>query len=189
METVYFIFAAVGVALWVLQFLFGFLGDMDHGDVSAGDAHDMHADATGHDSAHAWVWGLFSIRGMLAAMTFFGLGGLAAHYSSAGTYPSLAVALAAGLAGLLVIAGLLRLMAKATADGTLRIQNAVGQVGTVYLRIPGHSQGKGKVSAKVQEQLVEFQAITTGDELPTGAQVVIVNVVGPDTVEVIPAIC
>ena len=37
---------------------------------------------------------------------------------------------------------------------------------------------------KLQNQLVEFQAVTDGERLSTGATVVVTGVVGPDTVEV-----
>jgi hypothetical protein len=73
-------------------------------------------------------------------------------------------------------------------DGTARIERAVGQNGTVYLRIPAHKAGVGKVLVNVQNRTMEYQAMTNADELLTGAPVVVVHVLGPETVEVAPAV-
>jgi hypothetical protein len=75
---------------------------------------------------------------------------------------------------------------KLKADGTIHIERAVGTTGTVYLRIPGQKAGTGKVTLKLQNRTVEYQAITAHDELPTGAKIVVLGVVSPDTVEVGP---
>jgi hypothetical protein len=63
----------------------------------------------------------------------------------------------------------------------------VGQPAVVYLGVPGGRAGTGKVHLTLQNRLVELQAVTTqGAQLPTGADVIIVDVLGPDTVEVVP---
>ena len=54
----------------------------------------------------------------------------------------------------------------------------------MYLRIPGAKAGAGKVHLMLQNRTVEYQAVTAGAELPTGAPVKVVAVVNSDTVEV-----
>jgi hypothetical protein len=74
-------------------------------------------------------------------------------------------------------------------DGTLQIGGAVGLPATVYLRVPGGRQGVGKVLLTLQNRIVEYQAVTSQSsphDIPTGASVIVVDVVGPDTVEVAP---
>jgi hypothetical protein len=78
----------------------------------------------------------------------------------------------------------MRSLARLQSDGTVRIERAVGRAGTVYLRIPGGRSSAGKIHLMLQNRTVEYQAITTGTELPTGTPVKVVAVVGPDTVEV-----
>jgi hypothetical protein len=57
----------------------------------------------------------------------------------------------------------------------------------VYVPIPGGKQSAGKVTVKVQERLVEYAAMTSADEkLSTGAKVVVVGVIGGNTLEVEP---
>ena len=67
------------------------------------------------------------------------------------------------------------------------LERAVGQRGQVYLRVPGGKSGAGKVLVNVQDRTVECQAVTAQSELPTGARVVVVSVVGGNTVEVVAA--
>ena len=54
-------------------------------------------------------------------------------------------------------------------EGTLDPRNAVGQTATVYLRVPAHGQGQGKVHVKVQGRTAELAATSDGPEIPTGA--------------------
>ncbi len=81
----------------------------------------------------------------------------------------------------------MRTLHQLKSDGTVRIQRAVGQNGTVYLSIPGQRSGAGKVTLCLQNRTVECQAVTPYQPLPTGSKVVVTAVVGPDTVEVAPA--
>jgi membrane protein implicated in regulation of membrane protease activity len=201
MATFFVICAALGGTLMVCQFLASLLGlggdhgDADHGGDFGHDAgHDFGHDA-GHDAAHdvhhdqhssSWFFGVLSFRALSAALTFFGLAGSAALAAGWDRWQSLFVALAAGAIALYLVASLMRMLAGLKSDGTVRIERSVGTVGTVYLRIPGKRAGAGKVTLVVQGQSVECQAVTPSDDLPTGARVQVVSVVGPNTVEVIP---
>jgi len=93
--------------------------------------------------------------------------------------PALGIAFAAGVAALAVVAWLMRSLGRLRADGTLRIDRAVGLTGTVYLSVPA-----GKVHLKLQNRIVEYLAVTANDELATGSRVVVVSVSAPGTVEV-----
>ena len=83
---------------------------------------------------------------------------------------------------------LMRGLFKLTADGTERIARAVGEEATVYLTIPGENQGAGKVHVTVQHRTLEFDAVTSGEKLPTGARVIVVGVLSSDRVEVEPIV-
>jgi hypothetical protein len=198
-ETIYLVCAIVGGTLLVCQFLLGLLGFGDHHD-AAGD-HDFH-DVADHDSHvghgaqhddhhdghHSWFLSVLTFRSLVAALTFFGLVGLAAEKNFEQTPPvSLALAVAGGAAALLGVAYLMRVLHRLKSDGTVRIERAVGQAGTVYLTVPGQRAGVGKVTLKLQNRTVEYQALTPYQQLPTGSKVVVTAVLGPDTVEVAPA--
>ena len=51
-----------------------------------------------------------------------------------------------------VIAMLFYWVTKMQCSGTLRIKNAIGCVGQVYIPIPPEHSGMGKIQATVQEQ-------------------------------------
>jgi hypothetical protein len=196
-ETVYLVCAIGGGTLLVCQIILGFLGlghhdtDVDH-DVHVGD-HDTHIEHGGqdahggHETPTAWLLSVLTFRSAVAAVTFFGLAGLAAGVNfQQEPLVSLVIAVAAGCGALVGVAYLMRMLHRLKADGTVRIERAIGQGGTVYLTIPGQRAGVGKVTLSLQNRTVEYQALTPHQQLPTGSKIVVTAVIGPDTVEVAP---
>jgi hypothetical protein len=184
METAFLVCAITGGTVLTLQTLAGLLGfGADH-DLDADTDADAHFDA-GHGADHGnGFLGLLTVRTVTAALLFFGLGGLTALYYGMTEPAAFALAFAAGAAALYAVATIMKSLARLQADGTVRVERAVGCAGTVYLRIPGANAGPGKVHLTLQNRTVEYQAVTPGTELPTGTPVKVVAVVGPDTVEV-----
>ena len=179
MNTFFLICAGVGGTLVLLQFLAGALGFASDHDV--GD-HDVDHDVDHGDGN--WFLGLLTLRAMCAAVLFFGLGGLVAAYYDAPVMGQLGSAFAAGFVALYLVATLMKALYKLRADGTVRLNHAVGTTGTVYLRVPGNRAGAGKVTLCLQNRTVEVEAYTAADELPTGTPIRVVAVLGPSSVEV-----
>lgn len=176
MDTFFLVCAALGGTVIVLQTLAGMLGlggdhDTDHGDADHGDNGFM---------------GMLSVRTVAAAVTFFGLGGLTARYYDAAEPIALGAAVGAAAVAFYAVAVLIRSLSKLKADGTVRLDRAVGSTGSVYLRIPAAKGGTGKVHLTVQNRTAECLAVTAGAEIPTGATVRVVGIVHTDTVEVEP---
>jgi hypothetical protein len=179
----------------VAQFFLGFGGDHDGGDGGPEDAPDamggMHADA-GHGHTHAdgaqhdstWLFGVLTFRTVLIGVTFFGLTGKAAMASGFAQPRPLLIAVACGLASMYGVYFLMRGLYKLTADGTERIGRAVGEEGRVYLSIPGHNKGVGKIHVTVQNRTLEYDAMTAGERLPAGTRAVVIGVLSSDRVEV-----
>jgi len=173
-STVFWICALAGGGFVLLQAILGLLGlgehDVvdDHGELHAGDALN-----------------LLSVRAIAAGLCFFGLTGLAAGEWGLGTLLALPFALAAGFAAAVVVALTMRAMRRMETDGVVRPEGAVGRPATVYLSIPGGPGAPGKVHLFLQGRTVEMKAVSR-DPLPTGAPVVVVDVVSPDTLEVAP---
>ena len=196
MEILFLICAGLGGTLMLCQFFASLLGlGGDHGDADHGhfgDAHgdhDVHGHDTDHDhdNASSWFFGMLSFRALTAALTFFGLSGLASLQGGLEAPHALLIGLASAAVAVYVVASMMRLLARLKADGSVRIDRAVGQLGTVYLKIPGQKAGAGKVTLVLQNRTVECPAITAQHELPTGTRIRVVALVGPDTLEVIPA--
>jgi hypothetical protein len=193
MSTVFLFCAIIGGTVFVLQFVMALIGlghghldlvgDIPHDTPDLGDVGHAHGDAADHGST--WLFGVISFRTVVAALTFFGLAGLAAVQANQPPVVAVAVALAAGAAALYGVHWLMQLLYRLGHDGSARIERSMGQCGTVYVPIPPGHAGAGKIQLCVQDRIMEYQAVTSHPEkLPTGAKVVVVNIVSPTTVEV-----
>lgn len=174
MEATFLAAAGLGTALILCQFVMGLLG--------VGGDHD--GDGADHDHDSNWLFGMLTFRTLAAAIAFFGLGGMSALSFGLEPMPALGIAIGSGALALYGVAMLMKGLGKLKSDGTARIDDAVGQTGTVYLRVPGEKSGPGKVHLTVQNRTVELAAVTRGNELPTGTAVKVVSVVNTGTVEV-----
>jgi hypothetical protein len=193
LKTLYLICAVAGGTLMVCQLVLTLVGVGGHHDFGG---HDFH-DAVGHDvpagghpesagAVTSWFVGLLTLRTVVAALTFFGLAGLAGSQAGLGQPLVVFLALVAGGSAMFLIATLTRLLLKLEAEGTVHIERAAGANGTVYLPIPAGKAGVGKVMLNLQNRTVEYRAVTAQHELTTGTKVVVIAVISDDTVEVIP---
>lgn len=193
------------LAIQTVLLIFGLAGgageaDSDGPDFDSGDGVDFDLDGdidcglddgpdfdSGDGLAGAADGGLrlFTVRGFISFFTVFGWGGLALLRGGVPTLPSALIAGVMGFGSMLVTAVILRLSLRLQSDGTLRLENAVGQSGSVYLTVPPARTGRGKVEIMVQEQLRELEAVTDEPQpLPTGCEVVVTAVSGRSTLVV-----
>jgi membrane protein implicated in regulation of membrane protease activity len=157
-----------------------FAGDSGH---AAGDGGTTSDDGSGHDAGHqhgsSWVFAAISFRTLVAAITFFGLIGSAAQQAQQPVGAQLLLAMAAGIGAMYGVHWLIRSIGRLGQDATLRVKNALGQEGTVYVPIAGDKGQAGKIQLKVQNRLVEFEAVTGASErLATGTKVRVVGMTG-----------
>lgn len=183
MHTLFVVCAALGGAILVLQFILGLLG-VEHGAGGHDFGHDV-----GHDlhGSHAHEgFNLLSVRALSAGVAFFGIGGLILEAAGIPLWLAVVAAFAGGFAAAAAVAFLMRAMLRLEDDGTVVLEHALGQPGTVYVPIPAGREGRGKVLLTVQSRTVEIQAVTPdAAALPTGTPVTVVGIVSPDTVEVV----
>ncbi len=187
LQNVYFACAAFGGAVLVLQTLASMVG-IGHtdGDVDLDDLH--HGGHAGHGSV---VDGdvflkLFTLKTIVAFLTFFGLGGLAAERAGMASGGSLGLASVAGVVALYAVAWLMRALSRLQSRGNARLDRAVGLAAKVYLRVPPRGEGQGKVTVAVDGRSLEMKAVSQAGELPTGASVRVIAVRDADTLEVAP---
>ena len=201
MTTLFMICALFGGTLLVCQTVLTLIGlSGDHDLFGDGGDHDFGHDMGGHDAggdAHSadqpnstvhhdstWFFGIVTLRTVVAALTFFGLAGMAAKSSEVSPIPTLAIAVLSGFAAMVAVHWMMKQISRLKADGSVRIDRAVGMTGTVYLKIPGHLGGAGKIQLNLQNRTVELSAWTDRAEIATGATVTVTRIVGPDSVEV-----
>jgi hypothetical protein len=167
----FWVCALAGGGFILLQSLLGLMGGDDDG---------------GHHDAHAGDGlNLLSLRAIAAGLTFYGLTGLAALEWGFPRLLAVPLAAAVGLGAAVGIAMVMRGMKRMESDGVVRVEGAVGHPATVYLSIPGGLGAPGKVHLFLQGRTVEMNAVSR-DPLPTGASVLVVDVIDPDTLEVAP---
>lgn len=165
--------AALGGVALILQLLLGVAG-ADHGADELGHAHP----GDGFD--------LVSVRSLSAAVAFFGVTGAGLVAAGWPSLLALPVAVGVGLAAAVGVAFAMRSIRRLEDDGSEKIESALGQTAVVYLRIPGNRGGAGKVHVPMQGRTVEYQAVTPGEELPTGSVVFVRDIIAPDVLEVVP---
>lgn len=168
--------AALGGAILLVQLVLGFVGvGLDDGDVSGE-----------HDASALGGLQLLTLRTLAAATAFFGIAGGGARAAGATLPLAIAVGVAAGVLAAVGVAAVLRAMQRVGRDTTPPIEAALGLPATVYIPVQPANGPAGKVHVTLGGRTVEYQAVTEGALLRTGALVEVVDVVAPDTVRVAP---
>ena len=189
---VYFWTALVGCTLLVIQVILqvvGLGGEAD-ADVGADTDMDLHTDAEVHDPAHGTAgnvfFGFLSLKALVSFTGIFGLTGLSLEDAGYTGFHRMALSLLAGVVAMIVVGYMMRALHHLSSSGTIVLRNAVGHEAQVYLRIPAHGEGQGKVTIELQGRSVELQAITDGADIPTGRVVKVIGVLAGETLKVVP---
>ena len=177
------IFASIVVLLQTCLSFIG-TGDVDTGDADVDFDADTDADADSLD--HVGAMHLFSIRNVFYFLLGFGWTGV----SFWNTIPNRGIlCLVAVLVGCIFIGIFLfiyRQMMKLQSNGAFDINDSVGKVCDVYLRIPAKNQGLGKVQVSFNGSIQELDARSTGEQIPSGVKVQVVRVIDKKVLEVEP---
>lgn len=145
---------------FVLQLLLSFFGGGDSPD----DLPDSEIEAD-----HGIPFQFLTLKNLVGFFTIFSWTGIACIDAGFSTGITLLISTIAGLLMMALMAGLFYLMMKSGADGTMKIQQAIGQAGEVYLTIPASRGGAGKIQVNVTGALRTLDAMTDDQEpLPTG---------------------
>ncbi|MEM9919372.1 MAG: hypothetical protein AAF990_14815 [Bacteroidota bacterium] len=173
-QQVFWGIAIIFSVLFVIQFVLSLVGldfdgdaDMDFNTDSPGDSggYSMDADFT-----------ILSVRSIIAFFTFFGWTGVLFLKNGGSTLVALIAASVAGLAAMFIVGYMMYLFSKLTQDGSIDIREALYNKGEVYLTIPANKKGYGKIHLKVSGSLQELDAVTSGDAIPTGTSIRVVEV-------------
>lgn len=144
------------------------------------DVHaDMDFDFTDGDTMDTGgAVSLFSIRSLVNFFFGFGWAGVAFVNYFPYLWMVYAASILVGLCFSLLYVFLRKKLLKLERNGAMRMQDCIGKVGNVYLRIPANSEGKGKVQLSINGSIHELDAVTNGPELKSGTQVEVISVSG-----------
>lgn len=165
-EKTFWILALVSSLFFLGLMVMTFLGGDTDTDAGGADA-DVDADA-------GIGFQFLTIKNLMGFFTIFSWTGLACIDSGFETGSTLTVAFIAGFIMMTLMAAVFYMMSKLAASGTLQMDNAVGKLGEVYLKVPANRGGFGKVQLKVQGSLRELEAMTDDE----------VDIASPTIVEV-----
>ena len=157
----------------------GDVGDFDAGSAELGDGNGDTMDTGGAIQ-------LFTIRNTVNFLLGVGWGGVCLSSVIENRF---LLALAAILCGCIMVCAFIimyRQLMKLEGNGSYRIEESVGQVCEVYMRIPGQRSGSGKVQISFHGSVQELPAQTEGDAIPSGTKVRVEKVIDKTVLIVAP---
>ena len=142
-RSVYLFIAVTGSVVLALQFILSMTGL--HADVDA-DPSGIDFDVNAHDVSDVAGLNFFSLKAIIAFITFFGWGGFFYGHLGIG---GLGIAIVSGLVMMVLTAFLVSLMLKLQQSGNITAEALVGRHGTVYLTIPAERAPGGLVTVNL----------------------------------------
>ncbi len=155
LQVVFWITALIGSTVFLALFALSMLG--------ADSEADMDTDTEiGADDGIGIQF--FTFKNTMAFFTLFGWTGIACLDNGFSAGAATTIAFMAGLAMMTLMAFLFLWISKLAESGTLKIENAVGNIGEVYLSIGANRSRIGKISIDVQGSKRELSALTDEKE-------------------------
>ncbi|MGV8093443.1 MAG: hypothetical protein AB2L24_16405 [Mangrovibacterium sp.] len=157
LEQIYWTVTVPSTLIFVIILIMTIFGADVGGDVET----DIDMELADGDSI---PFQFLSLKNIVAFFTMFGWSGLG--FLQAGLAVWLVIFLSAlcGFLMMLAMATLFYFMSKLAETGTLKMKNAIGRSGEVYLTIPAKRKGMGKVQLTVQGTLQTLDAVTDEPE-------------------------
>jgi len=175
----YWIVAIIASLVFLIQMVMTFIGigDADGGDVD----FDMEGDADGGTLDAGGTLQLFSVRNIINFLLGAGWGGVCFSSTISNTLLLVIAALLTGCIFVTVFAFIYKQMRHLEHDGAFKIDDCIGHVADVYLRIPAGRKGEGKIQYSFQGSVQELPAVTDGEQIPSGTKVRVVEIIGDHT--------
>ena len=144
-------------------------------DVDADVETDFDASLADGDSI---PFQFLSLKNIVAFFAMFGWSGLGFIHAGLSVWLIILLSVLCGFLMMLAMATLFYFMAKLSETGNLRMKNAIGKLGEVYLTIPAKQGGLGKVQMTIQGTLHTLDAMTNDEEpIVTSAIIQVVDVI------------
>ncbi|WP_394974639.1 hypothetical protein [uncultured Croceitalea sp.] len=151
-EKIYWITALISSGIFLVLIVLTLIG---------GDADDMGGDVDAEVDGDSGIGFQFlSFKNLMGFFTIFGWSGIACLDNDLSTSLTVIVSVICGLLMMTAMAALFYYLAKLQSSGTLKLKNALNQIGEVYLTVGGNRSSIGKVSINVQGTLRELEALT-----------------------------
>ena len=150
-EKVYWSIALIASGIFVVLIILTFIG----GEFEA--SGDVDADIEG-DTGIGFQF--LSFKNLTGFFTIFGWTGIACIGEGLSPGLVILISIMAGLLMMTVMASLFYFLGKLDSSGTLKMKNALNQIGEVYLTIGAKRSRIGKVHINIQGGMRELEALT-----------------------------
>lgn len=173
--------------IFVIQTILTFIGaggadfDTDASGLDMGGMDASGADAGGTFDADPSM-NLLTFRNFINFCLGFGWTSVLLHDKISSTSLLLIIAVIVGIVLVAAVMMLFKWLSGMQQTGNINVyKSAVGCNGTAYLPIPAERGGLGKVQIAINGAIREYDAMTDGDEIPTGASIKVVEVINGQT--------
>lgn len=169
-EKIYWAIALIASGIFIILIILTFIGGEfdDTGDVD-----------TDIDSDTGIGFQFLSFKNLVGFFTIFGWSGITCIQEGLSKGMTLIISILLGLLMMAIMASLFYFLGKLNSSGTLRIENALHEVGEVYLTIGANRSRIGKVHINIQGGLRELDAMTDEDfDLHQGDIITVAEVTG-----------
>ncbi|SHI37992.1 hypothetical protein [Pseudozobellia thermophila] len=166
-EKIYWFTAVVASLIFIVLLVMTFIG---------GEVDDIDGDVDAQIEADTGIeFQFLSFKNLIGFFTIFGWSGIACLDAGMSKGLTVLISVICGLLMMLAMASLFYYLGKLQSSGTLKLQNAIDQIGEVYLTIGANRKSIGKVSINVQGSLRELEALTDADKDLVQGNVVVVK--------------
>ena len=166
--------------IFVIQTVMTFLGaDADSTDFDV----DVDASMDGSDLSNIDSGAnLYTFRNFVNFFLGFGWTAIILQPSVKSTAVLVIISVLVGIALVALVMYMFKWLYSMQQSGNINVyKSAVGCQGKCYLRIPAERAGEGKVQITIQGAVREYNAVTDGDEIKTGASVKVLEAVDGNT--------
>ncbi len=168
-ERVYWMIAIPASLLFLFVMVTTFLGGDADGD------GDVEADGNETGEIGFQFFTFKNLVGFFTIFSWIGIGCIRSGYSNSTV---IIISMICGIMMMLAMATLFYFMTKLIEDGTMKLSNAIGKTGQVYLPIKASKGGFGKVQITIQGSMHEIKALTNDEvELSVGTIVQVDQVI------------
>lgn len=164
-----FWFVALPASLFFLiQTVMTFIG----ADASDGVNADFDSNLDGTEAPFQ----LFSLRNLVNFLLGFSWTGISFYHVIHNPALLIIVSIAVGVLFVYMFFLIISRLQKLAEDNSFRISNTLNKTAEVYLTIPEHKKGKGKVMISVNGAFHELDAMTEKDRIQSGSVVKVVKI-------------
>ena len=165
-EKVYWSIALIASIIFIILIILTIVaGEFD-------DTGDVDADI---ESDTGIGFQFLSFKNLVGFFTIFGWTGIACFGEGLSKGMTLVVSIICGLLMMFIMASLFYYLGKLSSSGSLKIENALNQIGEVYLTIGANRSKIGKVHINIQGSLRELDALTDDTKNLQQGDIITVN--------------